>query len=276
MTPNIDAFPLIRREHLFGNPTRAAGQISPDGQWLSWLAPRDGVLNIWMAPSEDPEAAKPMSASTDRPIREYMWAPDSRSLLYIQDKGGDENFLLYGIDVEAGKETSLTPFDDTRVMLVGGSDTYKDRILIGLNNRDARFHDVHLLDLNTGELTLVLQNDAYAGFIADDDLHLRLAVLPNAEGGTDYFKVEDNVVADAPFKSTGIDDALTTSPGGFTRDGKTMYWLEKRRPQHRCTAGDGLGKRHNDVDRARRPRRYRGHIAAQGYRRGVGLLGQLP
>ncbi|ABC62435.1 S9 family peptidase [Erythrobacter litoralis] len=226
MTPNIDAFPLIRREHLFGNPTRAAGQISPDGQWLSWLAPRDGVLNIWMAPSEDPEAAKPMSASTDRPIREYMWAPDSRSLLYIQDKGGDENFLLYGIDVEAGKETSLTPFDDTRVMLVGGSDTYKDRILIGLNNRDARFHDVHLLDLNTGELTLVLQNDAYAGFIADDDLHLRLAVLPNAEGGTDYFKVEDNVVADAPFKSTGIDDALTTSPGGFTRDGKTMYWLE--------------------------------------------------
>jgi dipeptidyl aminopeptidase/acylaminoacyl peptidase len=226
MTTSIDAFPLIPREHLFGNPTRAAGQISPDGQWLSWLAPKEGVLNIWLAPSDDPEPARAMSASTDRPIREYFWAPDSRSLLYIQDKGGDENFLLYGIDVASGKETTLTPFENTRVQLVGGSDTYKDKLLIGLNNRDARFFDVYLLDLNTGALSLVLENNAYAGFMADDDLQLRLAVLPNAEGGTDYFRVVDNVVEDAPFKSTALDDALTTAPAGFTRDGKTMYWLD--------------------------------------------------
>lgn len=226
MTTSIDAFPLIPRDHLFGNPTRAAGQISPDGKWLSWLAPREGVLNIWLAPSEDPEAARPMSNDTERPIREYFWAPDSRSLLYIQDKGGDENFLLYGIDVETGKETTLTPFENTRVQLVGGSDTHKDKLLIGLNNRDARFHDVHLLDLNTGELSLVLENNAYAGFMADDDLQLRLAVLPNAEGGTDYFRVVDNVVETEPFKSTALDDALTTAPAGFTRDGKTMYWLD--------------------------------------------------
>lgn len=226
MTTSIDAFPLIPRDHLFGNPTRAAGQISPDGKYLSWLAPRDGVLNIWMAPSGDPEAARPMSNDTERPIREYFWAPDSRSLLYIQDKGGDENFLLYGIDVDTGKETTLTPFENTRVMLIGGSDRYKDRILIGLNNRDARFHDVHLLDLNTGELSLVLENNAYAGFMADDDLQLRLAILPNAEGGTDYFKVVENAVGEEPFKSTAIDDALTTAPAGFTRDGKTMYWLD--------------------------------------------------
>lgn len=226
MTTSIDAFPLIPRDHLFGNPTRAGGQISPDGQWLSWLAPREGVLNIWMAPSEDPEAARAMSNDTERPIREYFWAPDSRSLLYIQDKGGDENFLLYGIDVASGKETTLTPFENTRVQLVGGSDTHKDKLLIGLNNRDARFFDVHLLDLNTGELSLVLENNAFAGFMADDDLQLRLAVLPNAEGGTDYFRVVDNAVEAEPFKSTALDDALTTAPAGFTRDGKTMYWLD--------------------------------------------------
>lgn len=226
MTTSIDAFPLIPRDHLFGNPTRAAGQISPDGQWLSWLAPREGVLNIWMAPAGDPQAARPMSNDTERPIREYFWAPDSRSLLYIQDKGGDENFLLYGIDVETGKETTLTPFENTRVQLVGGSDTHKDKLLIGLNNRDARFFDVHLLDLNTGALALVLENNAFAGFMADDDLQLRLAVLPNADGGTDYFRVTGNVVEDEPFKSTALEDALTTAPAGFTRDGKTMYWLD--------------------------------------------------
>lgn len=226
MTASIDAFPLIPRDHLFGNPVRAAGQISPDGRWLSWLAPRDGVLNIWMAPSDDPESARAMSNDTERPIREYFWAPDSRSLLYIQDKGGDENFLLYGIDVATGKETTLTPFENTRVQLVGGSDTHKDKLLIGLNNRDARFFDVHLLDLNTGALSLVLENNAFAGFMADDDLQLRLAVLPNAEGGTDYFRVVGNAVEAEPFKSTALDDALTTAPAGFTRDGKTMYWLD--------------------------------------------------
>ena len=42
------ALPVIPRAKLFGNPTRAQGRISPDGRWLSWLAPRDGVLNIWL------------------------------------------------------------------------------------------------------------------------------------------------------------------------------------------------------------------------------------
>ena len=97
--------PLIERQTLFGNPTRAGGQISPDGKWLSWLGPRDGVLNIFVAPVGSPDAGKPMTASKDRPIRQYYWSPDSSALLYIQDKGGDENFLLYRVDVKTGVET---------------------------------------------------------------------------------------------------------------------------------------------------------------------------
>jgi len=83
--PALNTSPLIPRGDLFGNPTRAAGKISPDGQWLSWLAPKDGVLNIWMAPADNPDQAKAMTDATDRPIRQYFWSPDSQSLLYIQD-----------------------------------------------------------------------------------------------------------------------------------------------------------------------------------------------
>ncbi len=228
MTNANCAAPLIPREKLFGNPTRAAGQISPDGKWLGWLAPRDGVLNIWMAPSADSSAAKPMTNSTDRPIRQYFWAPDSRSLLYIQDKGGDENFLLYGVDVATGAERTLTPFEDTRVMLVGDSTSQKGRLLVGLNNRDPRLHDVHLLDLNTGELTLVLENEGFAGFLADDNLDLRMAVRPNAEGGMDYFDIADGKIAAEASGGTGLEDSLTTSPAGYTSDGKTLYWIDSR------------------------------------------------
>src|ERR1700757_1273398 len=101
--------PPLPRAKLFGNPTRAAAELSPDGKWLSWLAPRDGVLNIWVAPTADPGQAKPMTAEKLRPIRGYSWAPDSSMLLFVNDKGGDENFLLYGVDVASGQQRTLTP-----------------------------------------------------------------------------------------------------------------------------------------------------------------------
>ncbi|WP_305098209.1 S9 family peptidase [Croceibacterium aestuarii] len=227
MTQSLADFPLIPRDDLYGNPTRAGGQISPDGKWLSWLAPRDGVLNVWMAPKASPDEAKAMTAATDRPIRQYFWAGDSKSLLYVQDKAGDENFLLYRVDVASGEETALTPFEDTRVQIVGASHEHKDKILVGLNNRDPSMFDVHLLDVNTGALTEKLRNeDSYAGFMADDELVLRLAMRQNAEGGSDFFKVVDGKVEDAPFASTGLEDSLTTAPAGFTADGSILYWID--------------------------------------------------
>jgi Tol biopolymer transport system component len=226
--PALNTSPLIPRGDLFGNPTRAAGKISPDGQWLSWLAPKDGLLNIWMAPADNPDQAKAMTDATDRPIRQYFWSPDSQSLLYIQDKGGDENFLLYGVNIASGEETTLTPFENTRVDIVGGSESIRDKILVGLNNRDPQFHDVHLLDLNSGELTLVLENNGYAGFMADDTLTVRMALCQNEAGGTDYFRVVDNSVESDPFSSTAMEDSLTTNPAGYTNDGSILYWLDSR------------------------------------------------
>ena len=64
----IAEIPLIPREALFGNPSKAGGQISPDGQWLGWMAPHDGVMNVWLAPAADPLAARRMTNATDRPI----------------------------------------------------------------------------------------------------------------------------------------------------------------------------------------------------------------
>jgi len=224
----LDTFPLIPRDHLFGNPTRAQGKLSPDGKWLSWLAPVDGVLNIWLAPRNDQATAKPITKATERPIRSAMWSPDSTALLYIQDKGGDENFLLYSVNVATGVETTLTPFENTRVDIVGGSEQIRDTILIGLNNRDPQFHDVHRLNLTTGELELVYENNLYAGFVADDTLTLRMAMAQNDAGGSDFFRVIDNVVEDAPFESTAMEDALTTSPAGYTNDGSILYWVDSR------------------------------------------------
>ena len=220
--------PLIERAKLFGNPSKTGGALSPDGKWISFIAPRDGVLNVWVAPSSDPAAAKPMTAEKTRPIRQAFWSPDSRQILFINDKGGDENFLLYGVDVATGTQRSLTPFEKTRVELIGISETIKDRMLVGVNNRDPRWHDVYSLEPATGKMTLVYKNDGYGGFLADDQLNLRMASKQRADGGEDWFRVTNNQVEATPAVSWGLEDSLTTSPLGYTVDGKTLYWRDSR------------------------------------------------
>jgi dipeptidyl aminopeptidase/acylaminoacyl peptidase len=221
--------PLIPREALFGNPEKVAARISPDGKWLSWIAPREGVLNVWVAPASDIGKARPLTAEKVRPIRQYFWAPDSKQVLYINDKGGDENFLLYGVNVVSGEERKLTPFEKTRVQVLGVSPLVPGRILVGLNNRDAKWHDVHSLDLATGKLTPVLMNTGeYAGFLSDANLVIRGATKSRPDGGSDYYRVVGNKVDAKPTETITLEDSSTTSPAGFTTDGKTLYWLDSR------------------------------------------------
>jgi dipeptidyl aminopeptidase/acylaminoacyl peptidase len=221
--------PLIPREKIFGNPTQVSGRLSPDGKWLSWIAPRDGVLNIFVAPAADPKAARPLTAETKRPIRQYTWSPDSKQILFINDKGGDENFLLYGVGVVSGVQRTLTPFEKTRVQIVNVSNDVKDRILVAVNNRDPKWHDVHSLDLASGKLTPVLINTGgYASFLADEQLNVRAASKPRPDGGSDFHRVTGGKVEAEPFEQVTLEDSQTTFPAGFTTDGKTLYWIDSR------------------------------------------------
>ncbi|HEX5181789.1 MAG TPA: S9 family peptidase [Allosphingosinicella sp.] len=221
--------PLVPREKLFGNPSRIHGTLSPDGKWLGWIAPRDGVLNIWVAPANDMKAARALTDERARPIPFYFWSPDSRQVLYVNDHGGDENFHLYAVDAASGTQRSLTPFDKTLVEIIGISDRVKDHMLIGLNNRDPKWHDVYSLDFASGRLTPVLINQGgYSGFVADDGLNLRIATRTGPEGGTDYFRVLGGKVEAQPFEQVGLEDSQTTMPISFTADGKTLYWIDSR------------------------------------------------
>jgi dipeptidyl aminopeptidase/acylaminoacyl peptidase len=220
--------PLIERSKLFGNPTKAQGRLSPDGKWLSWIAPSNGVLNVWVAPASNPADARVLTKEAKRPIRQHFWSPDSSMIMFINDVGGNEDFALFGVKVAGGEPVNFTPFEKTTAQIVGTSHKHTDRVLVGLNNRDPRWHDVHSLDLKTGKLTLVQQNDGYTGFIADEELKLRVAIRPNAAGGQDYFRIVDGKIAGDPFVTHGLDDSQTTQAFGFSADGKTLYWIDAR------------------------------------------------
>jgi dipeptidyl aminopeptidase/acylaminoacyl peptidase len=216
--------PLIPREVLFGNPERASPGISPDGTRIAWLAPVDGVLNVWVG-QIGADDAKPVTDDTDRGIRDYRWAHDDRHLLYVQDRGGDENWHLYAVDLEGGGTRDLTPFDGVQAQLIATDKRFPDRVLVGLNKDNPELHDVYQLDLASGKLDLVAPNPGFIGWVADADLRVRCGVAPTPDGGL-IVMVRDS--EDAEWRQAlqvGPEDALGTSPVAFSRDGSEVLMV---------------------------------------------------
>ena len=219
--------PLIPRRVLFGNPDKTATQISPDGRQLSYLAPVDGVLNVWVSPIDDPAAAQPVTQDRGRGIRFYGWAYTNTHILYIQDQGGDENWRLYSVDLTRGATVDLTPVEGTQARIQQSSPDFPDELLVALNDRAPELHDIYRINIRTGERQLVLQNNGFAGFMSDDAFQLRLAMRMTPDGGSELLK-PDVAGGWSPWMQIAMEDTLTTSPVGFNKTGDTVYMLDSR------------------------------------------------
>ncbi|AKT42945.1 S9 family peptidase [Chondromyces crocatus] len=223
--PRADA-KLIPRSVLFGNPERAAPRVSHDGKHLAFLAPDQGVLNVWVAPIGDLAAAKVVTKDRKRGIRMFFWPYDSQYLAYQQDKDGDENFRVYAVDLKSGETKDITPYDGVRAQIVGLSDRIPGELLVALNDRDKRYHDIYRVNLKSGDRKLVYQNDQFAEIECDDDFKPRLAMKKNAAGGSEFFDLTGK--EPKPFVTVAHEDDLTTGVLGYDRAGKILYFLDSR------------------------------------------------
>jgi dipeptidyl aminopeptidase/acylaminoacyl peptidase len=220
--------PLIPRSVLFGNPDKASAQLSPDGTRLAYLAPLDGVLNVWIG-SATGQDMRPVTRDTDRGVRMYTWVHDNRHLLYLQDEGGDENWRIHKVDPETGADEDLTPFPRVQAQIVAHLKERPHEVLVALNREDARLHDVYHLDLRTNALTLVAKNPGdVTNWVADRALVVRAAVATTPDGGS-VLRLRDS--ADTPWRDFIVwtsSDALSSGPLGFTADGRTLHVLDSR------------------------------------------------
>jgi dipeptidyl aminopeptidase/acylaminoacyl peptidase len=225
--------PLIPRAVLFGNPERANVQISPDGAHLAWLAPKDGVLNVWVAPAHDLGRARPVTADTTRPVSRYLWSHDSRRLLYLQDRAGDENFHLFAVELASGAVTDLLPIDGARVDIQATSRARPATVVVAINDRDPQLFDLWQLDLDSGDRSLLLHNDGgYVGFALDHDLRVRY-VEQMAPDGSRVLLAPDGDAGEGPpawreYDRVGPEDALTTEIVTFDEPGTAYYAYDSR------------------------------------------------
>jgi dipeptidyl aminopeptidase/acylaminoacyl peptidase len=207
-----DLPPLIARDVLFGNPERAAPQLSPDGKRLAWLAPdQKNVLQVWVKTiggSDD----KMVTADKKRGIRNYSWARDNKTLLYLQDEEGNENFHVYGVDLSTNNVRDYTPIQGTRASIISMDPGLPDQVLVTLNARDRKLFDVYRLTLSNGALTLDTQNPGdVGGWVAGKNNEVMVAQATDPKDGSTEIRVRKNhlhpwkVLVRAPYdESVGV------------------------------------------------------------------------
>ncbi|MDJ0688171.1 MAG: S9 family peptidase [Xenococcaceae cyanobacterium MO_188.B32] len=222
---------LIERKLFFGNPEISGAQLSPNGKYLAFRKPLNGIINIWVKGIDEPmNAARPLTEDRNSPILNYFWSEDSKYILFRQDKGGNENFRIYAVSPTAkaarGEEVpeakDLTPYEKVQARIYAVPENNPNTIIVGLNDRDPRFHDVYSIDISTGAKKLIYKNDSnVSSWVADLEGNLRLAIVSLPDGGTQINRLEGDRLIEVYRCKFGE----TCSPIRFTKEGNRVYMV---------------------------------------------------
>jgi dipeptidyl aminopeptidase/acylaminoacyl peptidase len=197
-------------------------RLSPDGQQLAYLAPLEGVLNVWVGPADQPDQMKPVTDDSGRGIRFYAWAYTNEHILYLQDKDGDEDWQLYCVDLGSGEIRNLTPLEGVQAQVLAASPDSPNEIIVGLNDRSPQLHDLYRVNIIDGQRQLIQQNDGFMSFVIDEAYQVRYANRMRPDGGFDMLKVMGDEEWPVFMEVPG-EDLLTTNVTGFNQAGDTLY-----------------------------------------------------
>ncbi|KAK3844322.1 MAG: aminopeptidase [Linnemannia gamsii] len=218
---------LIPRKAIFGNPTRLQPAISPDGRLLAFIAPKDDVLNIWVAPIENPKNTRCITNDTKRGIRQFDWTYNNQ-IVYIQDKNGDEDWQTYLVDIETAQERNLTPFAGTTSSPIKFSLSRPNEMLIMMNKRDPTVFDLYLVNLTTAELEMVEENTGkFSNWHCAGDLKAHLTTQEQPDGGKTILQKNKNTGAWEPIFTWEFSDAVSDCHS-LNKDGTKAYLLDCR------------------------------------------------
>ena len=187
--------PKISVEDFMKNSEKRTFRISPDGKYISYLAPHNKRMNIHVK-AIDSDSIIRVTSVEDRDIAGYFWANNDR-LVYIRDQGGNENFHLFSVNKNGNDEVDLTPFEGVRAQIIDDLEDNQEEMIIELNNRIPQVFDPYRINITTGEMELLYENPGnITGWDTDHDGKLRLAYVTNGvdtsilyrEKETDDFK----------------------------------------------------------------------------------------
>jgi len=229
---NEEATPVIDRAIFFGNPVIARGKLSPDGQYVTFMKEYNGVMNVWVKGFDESFDKARLLTDSESPIRGYFWTDDSRYVLFVNDKGGDENFNVYAVNPLEGTTSTapeaknLTPMEGITARIYMVSKKNPDMMMIGINDRDKAWHDLYSLKISTGELTRILENDnRYVGFEFDWDEKMRIAYRSDESGMDQIIRIDDNGTYKEIYNTNLQESASIVN---WTPDNKECYLITNK------------------------------------------------
>ena len=165
----------IPLENFFKNPEKSSYQISPNGEYFSFMAPYENRMNIFVQKRGESESIQ-LTAETERDVAGYFW-PNDKQIIYLKDSGGDENYHLFGVNIDGTNPISYTDFDGVRAQILDDLPEQKDFMIIGLNKRNPQVFDPYRLNLTTGDMEMIAENPGNVqGWMFDHDGQLRVAI----------------------------------------------------------------------------------------------------
>jgi len=225
--PPTAAPPTISRADLFGDSARHHERLSPRGDRVAFLAPRDGVSNIWVLSVAAMDEARPLTDDRDRGVRNFVWAYDGATLLYLQDDRGDEVWRLYAVDANGGEPRALTPAG-ARAEIVALNPADPGGVVITLNQRDAAWPDLVRVDIASGERTVLHANTGarrFTRYLVDGQNQLRIGVRAMPDGSAEIWSRLEGGRWRMLF-AVPVEDALSAQPIAFEGDGVTFLMLD--------------------------------------------------
>ncbi|MGG2056367.1 S9 family peptidase [Lysinibacillus pakistanensis] len=216
---NNEGVKEISVEDFMKSPGNFGYQLSPDGNYITFSSAWENRSNIFVKKMGDDSEPVRVSSSKDRDIAGSFWKDDT--LLYVKDKGGDENFHIYSTTFNGTEEKDLTPYPNVTVGLLSSLQGVKDEILIMMNKEDATVFDVYKLNVKTGETTHVAKNPGnISNWLADRNGEVRVAVASDGVVGTVLYRDSEKDEF-KPFIELAAGDEVT--PLAFSKDNKHIY-----------------------------------------------------
>jgi dipeptidyl aminopeptidase/acylaminoacyl peptidase len=210
---------IIPVEDFFKNPDKVTFRISPDGKYLSYLAPYESRMNLFVQEIGQ-DSVKRITSETERDIAGYIWKENNR-ILFMKDTGGDENFQLYAVNIDGSNLKALTAFEGVRTETIDELRDIPDEVIIRLNKRNPQIFDPYRLNIVTGEMTMLAENPGnIQRWLTDHAGKLRLAVAMDGVNSTLLYRDTET----EPFReviTTNFKEQLT--PFMFTFDNKNLY-----------------------------------------------------
>ena len=205
---------------LLRNSEKSDYQISPDGKYFSYMAPWESRRNIFVQQVGSDEAVR-ITSERERDLAGYFWANDSR-ILYLKDTGGDENFQLYGVDIDGTDPKAYTAVPGVRTTIIDPLEEIDSLMIIGTNERNPQIFDPYRLNLNTGEKTLLCENPGdVQGWQTDHDGKLRVAYAIVDGVNTQIRYRESEAEEFRPVLTTNFKEGVSFAT--FTPDNRMVY-----------------------------------------------------